>query len=513
MRRRDNTGTITHNSFWYAVEASATTIVMLIASVPVARVMGPQTLGHYIYLVFLTNVAQRLANVGIPATTCKYMAEHLGRGQTGVARGIFRVTLRSQALIAAVVTSSGCVLVWLFAAPDYQLVSFLIVVSMWPAMVNNIPAQANIAAENLRANIPASFVNFISYSLIVVLTLVFRWGLVGLAAATLTSRTLEAVARYSSVHRWLAAFTPETPTDELRRRMFTFSRQNLALLALGLIVWDRSELLFLKHFCDVKQVAFYSVAFSITNQLLMAPRAFSSAIGTTVFAQFGRDRSALEGLIQNGTRYVGLLAIPLFLGLAAIAEPLIRLVYGPTYVAVIPVLWLLSVFAIPRAFQIHSENLLQATETQGFMVAWMGLSAIVNVTLDWLLIPAHGAIGAAMANGIAQTFAIAGVWVKASMVLSVGLPKRFLLLTGVCGAAMIAVVLPLGLVLPTVPALLFGVPAGVLAFGTALRVTGCLEREDWIRLSGFARRLPAGLQPSIEAGLRLLMPNAQQQPL
>jgi hypothetical protein len=32
-------------------------------------------------------------------------------------------------------------------------------------------------------------------------------------------------------------------------------------------------------------------------------------------------------------------------------------------------------------------------------------------------------------------------------------------------------------------------------------------------LSGFTRRLPAGLQPSIEAGRRLLIPNAQQQPL
>ena len=34
------------------------------------------------------------------------------------------------------------------------------------------------------------------------------------------------------------------------------SSNNLALLGLGLIVWDRSEVLFLKQFADVKQVAF-----------------------------------------------------------------------------------------------------------------------------------------------------------------------------------------------------------------------------------------------------------------
>jgi O-antigen/teichoic acid export membrane protein len=58
--QRDNAKTITRNSFWYAVDASAATIVMLIASVPVARVMGPEVLGHYIFLVFMTTIAQRL---------------------------------------------------------------------------------------------------------------------------------------------------------------------------------------------------------------------------------------------------------------------------------------------------------------------------------------------------------------------------------------------------------------------------------------------------------------------
>ena len=64
----NNPKKIAGNTFWYALDASATTIVMLIASVPVARVMGPNVLGHYIYLLFLTGTAQRLANFGIPAT-------------------------------------------------------------------------------------------------------------------------------------------------------------------------------------------------------------------------------------------------------------------------------------------------------------------------------------------------------------------------------------------------------------------------------------------------------------
>jgi len=500
-----NARTISRNSFWYVLDASAATIVMLIASVPVARVMGPQVLGNYIYLVFITNIAQRLANVGIPATACKYIAEFLGAGQPGIAHQVYRTTFKHQVTIATVVTTIGLALVMLLSQPAERVVSLLIVLSMWPSMVNNIPAQANVAAENLRANIPASFASFITYVALVTGTLVFGWGLMGLATATFVSRTVEALVRYLGVRHRLRG-TPRVPLPaDLSARMFTFSKQNLVLLGLGLIVWDRSELLLLKHFSDVTQVAFYSLAFSISNQLLMAPRAFSTSIGYTIFAQYGRDWRRLESLMQNATRYVALIAFPMFLGMAAITEPLIRLVYGQRYLAVIPVLWVLSIFAIPRSFQSHSESLLQATETQGFMVRWLAVSAVVNLSLDFLLIPRYGALGAGIANGLAQTFAVGGVWVKATSVLQMRLPWRFLRGIIVSALAMLAVVVMLGRAMPALPGLVVGVLGGVLVFAVCVRLTKCLEFEDWQRFNELSARLPKPLRSPFATALEFLV--------
>jgi O-antigen/teichoic acid export membrane protein len=378
-------------------------------------------------------------------------------------------------------------------------------------MVNNIPAQANVASENLRLNIPASFTNFISYTVLVVLTLLFGWGIIGLAIATFTSRTLEALVRYVGVRRRLQGFERHPIPSDLKRRMFTFSQQNLFLLGLGLVVWDRSELLFLKHYSGATEVAFYSLAFSITNQLLMAPRAFSSSIGVTVFAQYGRDASRLDGLMRNATRYVGLLTIPLFLGLAAIADPLIRTVYGPKYLAVIPVLVLMSVFALPRGFQSHIENLLQAHETQGFMVRWLSFVGVLNLLLDWLLIPSHGALGAAVANGVAQSVAIAGVWVKATSVVHLNPPVHFWRRIGLSGAAIVAVVVPLQELMPASAALIVGVMAGAIAFAATVRMTRCLEAEDFVRFRDLSGRMPTALQPACMSVLTLLIPRAKPQ--
>lgn len=491
----NNSRTIAGNSFWYALDSSVTTVVMLIASIPVARVMGPKILGHYIYLMFLTGIIQRLANLGIPATACKYMAEYLGRNDPGIAHEVFRVTLRYQAAVAGIITAVSLCLTP-FAEPGYRVVAAMIVASMWPAMVSYIPAQANVAAENLRANIPASVAYLSTYTLLVVSSLVFDWGLNGLAGATLVSRVVESAVRYLGVHLRLRNYPRSPLPPELGARMLKFSRQNLILLALGLVVWDRSEVLFLKQFCEVSQVAFYSLSFTITNQLLMIPRGFSSAIGITVMAQYGRDPQYLGKLIRNATRYVSLLTLPIFLGTAAVAEPLIRTTYGKGYLTVVPVLWIMCIFSIGRAFQAYTESLLQATEKQGFMVKWMIVTAALNVSLDALLIPRYGAWGAAWANGLAQTVGVAGVFYKARCFEALRSQARFL--GAVCLSATVMLVAVLAVVRPLMAtpwlALAAGILVGIFVFVVCIRITHSLEGEDWERFSALAAKLPPPLQ-------------------
>ena len=481
--------TIAGNTLWYALDASAATIVMLIASVPVARVMGPSVLGHYIYLLFLTNTAQRLANCGLPATCCKYMAEFLGRQEYGIAHEVFRVTLRYQAAIAGVVTALGLCLT-AFSEPGYRLIAALIVLSMWPSMISFIPGQANVAAENLRANLPASATYLVTYSVLVVFSLILHWGLIGLATATLVSRVLQVAVLYLGVRRWLRGYPTAALPPELKNRMLNFSRLNLILLVLGLIVWDRSEIVFLKQFSDATQVAFYSLAFSITNQLLMAPRALSYAIGMRILAQYGRDPRRLGSLMRNAVRYVSVVAIPLFLGTAAIATPLIRCTYGKGYLAVVPVLCILCISSIPRAFQPHTENLLEATEQQGFMVKWLAVTAVANVILDALLIPKYGAVGAGVANGLAQTMGIVGLFYKAGGAYAMRPQVRFLGALWLSGAMMVCAVLVVAHSLPPWLGLFAGIGTGAVVFFVSLLRTRSLEAEDRDRLHQCTRLLP-----------------------
>src|ERR1019366_4397023 len=99
---------------------------------------------------------------------------------------------------------------------------------------------------------------------------------------------------------------------ELQRRMMSFAWQSVVSMTVAIIVWNRSEVILLKNLCaDIRQVAYYSVAFSMADQLLLGATIFGGAASTTIFAQYGRDKSRLPALTAASFRYLALTSIPL----------------------------------------------------------------------------------------------------------------------------------------------------------------------------------------------------------
>src|SRR6266702_98130 len=144
-----NTKTIAKNTGWYGLENIINAILTVFTSIAIARTLGPAKMGYIIYVSWIASMVGDLGGLGIPATTRKYMAEFLGMGDRGTARYIYVRTLLLQMGLATVFTVG--LLFWVLrdAAGDYKLASALIVLSIWPSMVNSISAQANVASEEM----------------------------------------------------------------------------------------------------------------------------------------------------------------------------------------------------------------------------------------------------------------------------------------------------------------------------------------------------------------------------
>jgi O-antigen/teichoic acid export membrane protein len=493
LNQPSNTETIARNSFWFAMEFAAGALVTLFVSVAIARALGPEKLAYFVYISWLCNVGMQVGTLGIPAAARKYMAEHLGRGHTGLARATYLLALRKQALHAVAITAGAVLLVLLAADPRYRLPALLVALSILPAMLNSVPTMANLAKEDHWANIPGSLAGLLVYAFGGAGTLLYGWGLTGAAASFLAMRTTECILRWRTAHHWLRTLpcVPLPPGD--RKRFGVFAGQSLGLLLLNLIVWDRSEVLFLKYFCsDVRQLAFYSIAFSWCRSLEAPVTILTRAADVTIMAQFGRDPGRLPGILALSFHYTGLLALPAYFALAALSNVLVPTLYGLAYEPAAPVLALAAILWIPRVFSAPLGALLAAAENQAFLLRWGILSAAVNLGLNLACIPPWGATGAALANGMAQTFLVVGWFLRSSRLTSLRIDWLALARQAAAAVAVAVVVLAVPRAVPQRPALLFAAFAGAATFIAALRPLRLLGANDRFRLAAATFALPAG---------------------
>jgi O-antigen/teichoic acid export membrane protein len=501
-----NGKTITRNSFWYGVETLTSLFLTIFTSIVIARSIGPEKLGYFLYLVWIAGVAQTLGGLGIPAATRKYISEYFGRDQIGIAKTVFYRTLWLQTLMAAVVSLAGLLAIWFFAERQYRVIGLFLIGSIFPSMVNSIAAGANMALEDLRANVPASLVSTGIFVIATFSSIYVGWGLLGIAIGIFTMRAAELVVRFIPLIKRFSLHSAEPLDRTLSKRMFLFSGQSLILLLLGLIVWDRSEMVFLKHFCaDIRQVAFYSVAFNMTERLLVFSQVFGTATGATMMVQYGRDSSRVREMAETSARYLALISFPVHLGLAAIAVPVVLLTYGSKYSGAVLALAVAACLGIPKAFFIPVQAILSSWERQDLIIRWGLVSAALNLVLDFALIPKYGAVGAALANGATQTFFSLALWVAAARLLEIRFPILPIVKTAVVAAVMAIAV---HLIISRLPALL-GLPLaivlGVAVYLALIRITRVLNPDDHGRLLTIKNHLPSGARSVFEAGVNWLI--------
>jgi len=507
---RSNTQTVAKNFAWSGFEVIVAIVATLLTTVATARVIGPQRLGYFNFIYWMTIMSGSLGSFGIDMMTFKYMGEFLGDGKPHLARSVFTNSLKIQTLISLFLAAAGEVLVFTVGNPGYRLISGFLVLAIVPQMVAYIPSQANAAAENLRANTRGSLVGMSVNVVSVVLSLALGWDLLGIAVGVFLYRTAELAAKLVPVLDWARAFPLVVLPPEIRKRMFTFSGRSMGLMLLQILVFDRSDIIFLKFLqSDIKQIAFFSISFSLAERLLLLPQAFARALGATQNAQYGRDRNRLFRMTGLAATYMILSCLPMLLGAACLSGPLVRILYGAQYLPAISVFALVAIFAIPKSILAPAQTLLYATEDLGFLLKWGSTCAAVNIVFDLLLIPNHGAYGAAVANGMAQTLAAVGIWWRAISRFDLGLQVHVIMKVVAASLLMATIVLlVISRPLPITVKAIAGVLTGIVAFLISLRLISALQEEDRQRLISAGSSIPGGLKPWYNRIVNFVVPGA-----
>ncbi len=264
-----------------------------------------------------------------------------------------------------------------------------------------------------------------------------------------------------------------------------------AVAGIAQTLLKRSDIVLVAALRSPAEAALYTAAtrFVVFGQL--GVQALQQALAPQLSALFARGETrAAQEVYETATAWSILFAWPVYLGCALLA-PLLLGLFGPGYEGASTVVVVLSLAMLVATASGAVDTVLLMSGRSWLSLADVGAALAVNVTLNLLLIPSHGILGAALAWAAAIVVRNAlplaqirwslqmsplgpgTVWVAASALACLALPAGTLRLLG-AGPAVVLLALVLGLV----------AYAGLLAVG-----------RERVRLAALAQTLRRGRGP------------------
>src|SRR3990167_4824563 len=144
-------------------------------------------------------------------------------------------------------------------------------------------------------------------------------------------------------------------------------------------------------------VGWYQVAFKLTMALTVLPGAFATSFFPAMSHHLIHAREKVAPVFEQSMFYLTLVSIPITSGVLVLAERFVVSVYGPVFAASGLALQIFMVSLVFLFLNYPVGNFLNAANLQTRNTVNMGIALLINVVVNFFLIPQYHFIGASIA--------------------------------------------------------------------------------------------------------------------
>ena len=170
------------------------------------------------------------------------------------------------------------------------------------------------------------------------------------------------------------------------------------LAGLMAAVYASTDRLMLKQMIGDSAVGFYSLACSLSVAWAFVLSSVIDSMYPVIVQEFGRDREAYDRLNRQLYAIVFYVSCGMSLAVVLIAEPLIALLYGDAYLPAVAPLRVVVWYTALSYLGVARNPWMVCEGQQRYLKYLYAAAAALNVAVNFVLIPAWGATGAAVAS-------------------------------------------------------------------------------------------------------------------
>lgn len=410
MLRRDGVeGTLARGALWAFAISVVGTLVAFAVQLLLARSLGPEHYGIYIYTLGWLNVLLLVAKLDWDHVSLRYLSAYCAQRDWSRLRGFLRRSDLIVGLASGIAAAVAATAVWLFRGR----LSPALVDAYWAACVL-LPVTAFLQVKSislqglkrvLASQAPQGVLRPLLFAAaIVVVTFGTR---LRLDAALAIVLNLVATGIVLLVSEWL--LRRALPADVKRARPAYASKEwlgvsggMLAISAAQLVLSQNFDVVVVGTLLGTTAAGYYGVATQLAALCHFGVNAVLFMATPLISELFARgDKAALQRLITMTARLNIAISLPVVIALLLGGRLFLRW-YGPTFEAGYPVLVvLLGAQLAGTAVGSLAGFLMSMTGHQNRAAVIIGLSALVYLALTFAFTITFGAIGTAVATLIA----------------------------------------------------------------------------------------------------------------
>ncbi|KAB1185125.1 MULTISPECIES: polysaccharide biosynthesis C-terminal domain-containing protein [Haloferax] len=387
--------------------AKVATSVLSIATLPlIVRVLGPSGYGDFAFLLSVFSLLMIFISSGVTGGVQKFVAED--RDDADWEASVIWFYFKLAAVLAAVgslalvaVTGSGFI-DQLFG-PDYVIYFYLLAVFVIAAQFRAFTNRTLLGLSLEQFSEPIAVLNKVLWIGIgLALGVYFSGGVAGFLLGNIIGDVVAAVLGLVIINRYVPLRTVVgTVTTKLsERQLLTFNVLNIALVLLVMSLYH-IDVIMIRMFLGNDETGYYKAALALAEYMWFVPIVLQSLLlHSTSSLWSSGEHERVSRISARITRYTALLTIVMAIGIAILADRFVPYYFGPDFLPVVaPLIFLLPGalgFAIARPIYAISQG---HGNLKPLIIATGG-AALLNLVLNFLLIPRYGIIGAAVATSI-----------------------------------------------------------------------------------------------------------------
>lgn len=377
MDSRNMGGRVVSGASFQFLGIGLRTTITLGSTAILARLLAPADFGYVAMATVVTEFAALFANFGF--NNLLIQRRMINRLQIDT---VFWASAGLGAALAGIVFVASFFAGWLFTDPR---VGELLRVLCITFLLSGLPTVPGVVLARLMHFRTEFWIQMISVALRTLVAIGFAYagfGMWSLVAGAVGGAVLQSVLGFVAVpylprlrfHSTFLSSTWRTSSSYFGGGLLYYANMNLDLLLIG-------------RQLGAAQLGYYQNARSLTDEIRSRIAMPLQRVLFPAFSAMQNERERLQQMVLRSSRMLAAVVIPLGVGVSAVAQELVPVLYGPKWLAMVPVISMFGLSAALKASTAIATPLFNSHDRVSLSLKYNIVSTTMMVFGIWLALP------------------------------------------------------------------------------------------------------------------------------